>query len=103
MGADKDGTNSLDIIEFLQLMREKQKELEKEDEIADAFSVFDVDCNGYIDRRELALMMRFIGEPVTQEEIDDILEEADTDKNGLIDYAEFANMMEPGRRFSGLQ
>jgi Ca2+-binding EF-hand superfamily protein len=40
--ADKDGTNSLDIIEFLQLMREKQKELTKEDEIADAFSVFDV-------------------------------------------------------------
>ena len=35
--------------------------------------------------------------------IQDILEEADTDKNGLIDYAEFANMMEPGRRFSGLQ
>ena len=28
------------------------------------------DGNGYIDRRELALMMRFIGEPVTQEEID---------------------------------
>jgi len=101
--ADKDGTNSLDIIEFLQLMREKHRELVKEDEIADAFSVFDVDGNGYIDRRELALMMRFIGEPVTQEEIDDILDEADTDKNGLIDYAEFANMMEPGRRFDGLQ
>ena len=33
----------------------------------------------------------------------DILDEADTDKNGLIDYAEFANMMEPGRRFDGLQ
>ena len=28
------------------------------------------DGNGYIDRRELALMMRFLGEPVTQEEID---------------------------------
>ena len=40
--ADKDGTNSLDIIEFLQLMKMKQRELTKEDEIADAFSVFDV-------------------------------------------------------------
>merc|ERR1712080_285998 len=97
MGADKDGTNSLDIIEFLQLMREKQKELDKEDEIADAFSVFDVDGNGYIDRRELGLMMRFIGEPVTQEEIDDILDEADKDQNGMIDYSEFADMMSPGR------
>ena len=28
------------------------------------------DRNGYIDRRELGLMMKFMGEPVTQEEID---------------------------------
>ena len=32
--------------------------------------MFSQDGNGYIDRRELALMMRFIGEPVSQEEID---------------------------------
>merc|ERR1712156_12951 len=95
--ADKDGTGTLDIIEFLQMMREKVKEQNKEDEIKEAFTVFDVDGNGYIDRRELALMMRFIGEPVSQEEIDDILDEADKDKNGLIDYTEFADMMAPGR------
>merc|ERR1719511_647800 len=94
--ADKDGTNSLDIIEFLQLMREKHRELVKEEEIAHAFSVFDVDGNGYIDRRELGLMMKFMGEPVTQEEIDDILDEADKDQNGLIDYKEFFDMMQPG-------
>ena len=83
--ADKDGTGTLDIIEFLQMMKEKVKEQNKEDEIKEAFTVFDVvsfphmntlkrmviqDGNGYIDRRELALMMRFIGEPVSQEEID---------------------------------
>merc|ERR1712129_295764 len=95
--ADKDGTGTLDIIEFLQMMREKVKEQNKEDEIKEAFTVFDVDGNGYIDRRELALMMRFIGEPVSQEEIDDILDEADKDQNGLIDYTEFADMMAPGR------
>ena len=32
--------------------------------------VFFQDRNGYIDRRELGLMMKFMGEPVTQEEID---------------------------------
>ena len=68
--ADKDGTGSLDIIEFLQMMKEKVKEQNKEKEIADAFTVFDADNNGYIDRRELAHMMRFLGEPVSQEEID---------------------------------
>ena len=39
--ADKDGTGSLDIIEFLQMMREKVKEQNKEKEIAEAFTVFD--------------------------------------------------------------
>ena len=39
--ADKDGTGSLDIIEFLQMMREKVKEQNKETEIAEAFTVFD--------------------------------------------------------------
>ena len=87
--ADKDGTGTLDLIEFLQMMREKVKDQNKEEEIAEAFKVFDIvrytrektkrnpntlnifqDRNGYIDRRELGLMMKFMGEPVTQEEID---------------------------------
>ena len=40
--ADKDGTGTLDIIEFLQMMRQKVKEQNKEDEIKEAFTVFDV-------------------------------------------------------------
>ena len=40
--AFKDGTGTLDIIEFLQMMREKVKEQNKEDEIKEAFTVFDV-------------------------------------------------------------
>merc|ERR1712119_4170 len=95
--ADKDGTGTLDLIEFLQMMKEKIREQNKEEEIGEAFRVFDIDRNGYIDRRELGLMMKFMGEPVTQEEIDDILDEADKDQNGLIDYKEFFDMMEPGR------
>ena len=89
--ADKDGTGTLDLIEFLQMMREKVRDQNKEEEISEAFKVFDIvrhsqgitinktstltpnifqDRNGYIDRRELGLMMKFMGEPVTQEEID---------------------------------
>ena len=111
--ADKDGTGTLDIIEFLQMMRDKVKEENMEKEINEAFQVFDTvinqnfdfyqyfndileDGNGYIDRKELGHMMRFIGEPISQQEIDDILDEADKDENGLIDYKEFADMMTPG-------
>lgn len=51
------------------------------------------DGNGYIDRRELAIMLKFLGEPMTEEEISAIIEEADVDKDGVIDYAEFFTMM----------
>ena len=55
------------------------------------------DGNGYIDRRELALMMRFSGESVSEEEIEEIINEADMDHNGLIDYTEFFMLMSPKR------
>ena len=51
------------------------------------------DGNGFIDRQELAIMLRFMGENVSEQEIRDIIEEADVDKDGLIDYSEFYNMM----------
>ena len=39
--ADKDGTGTLDLIEFLGMMRDKIKEENKESEINEAFKVFD--------------------------------------------------------------
>ena len=45
--ADKDGTGTLDIIEFLQMMKEKIRDQNKEEEITEAFKVFDIvsgDC-----------------------------------------------------------
>ena len=40
--ADKDGTGTLDLIEFLQMMKEKIREQNKEEEIGEAFRVFDI-------------------------------------------------------------
>ena len=40
--ADKDGTGTLDLIEFLQMMKEKIREQNKEEEISEAFKVFDI-------------------------------------------------------------
>jgi len=90
---DKDGTGSIDFPEFLAMMAMKINEQNAEDEIREAFKVFDGDGNGYIDRHELAIMLRFMGESISEEEIKDIIEEADKDKDGLIDYSEFYSMM----------
>lgn len=40
--ADKDGTGTLDLIEFLQMMKEKVRDQNKEEEICEAFKVFDI-------------------------------------------------------------
>jgi len=93
---DKDGTGSIDFPEFLSMMAIKVNQQNAEEQIREAFQVFDGDGNGYIDRRELSLMMRFMGESLTETEIQLILDEADIDRDGLIDYAEFFCMMTPG-------
>ena len=66
---DKDGTGSIDFPEFLTMMSLKINEENAEEELREAFQVFDGDGNGYIDRRELGLMMRFMGETLTEGEI----------------------------------
>ena len=66
---DKDGTGSIDFPEFLTMMSLKINEENAEEELREAFKVFDGDGNGYIDRRELGLMMRFMGETLTEDEI----------------------------------
>ena len=66
---DKDGTGSIDFPEFLTMMSLKINEENAEEELREAFKVFDGDGNGFIDRRELGLMMRFMGEALTEGEI----------------------------------
>ena len=47
--ADKDGTGTLDLIEFLQMMKEKVRDQNKEEEITEAFKVFDI-VSFYLDK-----------------------------------------------------
>ena len=81
---DKDGTGMIDFPEFLSMMSLKQESENAEDEIREAFQVFDgvkfvrfdqskllhhKDGNGFINRQELACVMGNLGETLTQEEI----------------------------------
>merc|ERR1712106_610381 len=58
---DKDGTGSLDFPEFLMMMCLKSDVENAEDEIREAFQVFDGDGNGFINRQELACVMGNLG------------------------------------------
>ena len=53
---DKDGTGSIDLPEFLQMMRIKFEEEVAEEEIRTAFQVFDGVSNTFLDEMRLILV-----------------------------------------------
>ena len=65
----------------------------KEEEIREAFRVFDKDGNGNISAAELRHVMTNLGEKLTDEEVDEMIREADIDGDGQVNYEEFVTMM----------
>ncbi|XP_024951770.2 calmodulin-like protein 8 isoform X1 [Citrus sinensis] len=97
---DVNGNGTIEFGEFLNLMARKMKENEAQEELKEAFKVFDKDQDGYISPNEWSFMdlqlrhvMMNIGEKVTDEELEQMVREADLDGDGQINYEEFARMM----------
>lgn len=80
------GNGEIDFEEFLQMMASKIKDQDTEEEIRDAFRVFDKDGNGLISHKELKLVMSRLGEKLTDDEVDEMIREADLDGDGMINY-----------------
>ncbi|XP_078612782.1 uncharacterized protein LOC144882674 [Branchiostoma floridae x Branchiostoma japonicum] len=90
---DTDGNGTIDFPEFLTMMARKMEEVDSENELREAFQVFDKDRNGYISAAELRHVMTNLGEKLTDEEVDEMIREADIDGDGQINYEEFVTMM----------
>ena len=71
--------------EFLTMMARKMRDTDSEEEIREAFKVFDRDNNGFISAAELRHVMTSIGEKLTDDEVDEMIREADQDGDGRID------------------
>eukprot|EP00811_Abedinium_folium_P013464 NODE_22519_length_704_cov_15.064125.p2 GENE.NODE_22519_length_704_cov_15.064125~~NODE_22519_length_704_cov_15.064125.p2 ORF type:complete len:164 (+),score=62.27 NODE_22519_length_704_cov_15.064125:106-597(+) len=73
----------------------KAKELtpEQQNEIKQAFELFDTDGSGSIDTKELKVAMRALGFEPKQEEINKMIGDVDDDGSGTIEYPEFLKMM----------
>ena len=76
-------------IEFLTMMARKMKDTDSEEEIREAFKMFDRDNNGFISAAELRHVMTSIGEKLTDDEVDEMIREADQDGDGRIDCMVF--------------
>ncbi|GAB1609565.1 calmodulin, striated muscle [Argonauta hians] len=90
---DVDGSGTIDFPEFLTMMARKMRDSDTEEELREAFRVFDKDENGYISAAELHHVMTNLGEKLTEEEVDEMIREADIDGDGQVNYEEFVKMM----------
>lgn len=90
---DEDKSGTIDFKEFLGLMAKKMRENDSEDELIEAFKVFDRDGNGKISAHELRYVILSSGEDLTEQDIQEMVQEADIDGDGFIDYQEFVKIM----------
>ena len=106
---DTSGDGNISFEEFIHLMQKieiaetpkvteevmeepkKTEVITEDDEIIEAFKVFDTDKSGTLNKIELRHILTRIGDKFTDEEVDDIFKQADLDGNGEIDYREFVN------------
>jgi calmodulin len=90
---DPDGKGTMDFPEFLNLMSRKMKDTDSEEELKNAFHVFDKEKKGYIPAAELRHVLTNLGEKLTDDEVDEMMREADSDGSGQVKYEEFIKLM----------
>ena len=90
---DPDGYGSIDFCEFLSLIIRKFKSTCYEDDLFEAFKVYDRDGDGFINSNELKEVLNKLGEDSSPEEIEHIIKEIDTKGDGMISFMDFLKAM----------
>ena len=88
-----DCNGTINFSEFLTILTRIMKDANPEEEMRDAFRVFDKDGNGFISAAELKIVMTKLGEKLTDEEAEEMIRGADVDGDGQINYEEFVKLM----------
>jgi len=91
MGDGED--EGIDIEDFIHMMAIHMKRKLSEDDVQLAFSSFDLNQDGFIDKDELTAAMRHIGFHLEPEEIEEMILDADKDGDGKISFEEFKEKM----------
>jgi calmodulin len=90
---DNDNDGKLKLEEVLFLVNNRSKEIDTEDELIEAFRLFDKEGKGYIGIDEIKHLLLMLGESMSNEEIEEIITQADLDGDGKVSYQDFAKLM----------
>ena len=85
--------NLIDFNSFLMIMGKRKNDIDKEEDLLDAFRVFDIENNGKISARELRYVMMSTGEELNENDIEEMIREAITENDDFIDYYKFVKLM----------
>lgn len=89
---DVNGNHKIEFSEFLALMSRQLKSNDSEQELLEAFKVFDKNGDGLISAAELKHVLTSIGEKLTDAEVDEMLREV-SDGSGEINIKQFAALL----------
>ena len=84
--AERKGT--IEFHEFLTMMQRKKDYIDSEDEVMEAFRVFDKNGAGFVSAAELRGILTSLGEKLTEEEDDELFREGEIDSYGFINYVD---------------
>ncbi|KAK3603081.1 hypothetical protein CHS0354_015777 [Potamilus streckersoni] len=90
---DSKGLGSFNFSHFLDFMATKMNGEDEDEELREAFRVFDIDRDGFITFCELRNIMSTLGLNLTDSEVQNMIREADKDLDGKISYEDFAGIM----------
>jgi calmodulin len=93
---DLEGNGVITFDEFLYMVNRQIREGDTEEEVLDAFKLFDRDGDGKITSAELAHIMKNLGEPLSQREVDQLIATADPNNEGFVDFAAFVHLIKSG-------
>ena len=94
---DTDGSGEIEFDEFLEFMRNLNKEDEvDEDALKEVFKLFDRDEKGYLTPESVYHIFLSLGEKIKLEDIISILKENDIDGDGNLNFEDFKVLMHCG-------
>ena len=86
---DLEVNGEINFEKFVSIVNRREYDVDTEEELLNAFKIFDKEGNGLINLDELKHIMLQVGKNLSESEIDEMLKEAGIDMDGFINYEEF--------------